>query len=233
MKTGKLVRKNKVQSRDFNEQELGALMFAAKDERFNFSEYDLELVKNPDIPKSSKSHNRAEVVIKKIKGMQKALAREQWKAQAKEKAAQDSPFLTKQNAFRTFVRLSEGQELGATIEVLSDLLIKSKMITQKGLDKLIQERLLEGRHPDPCPQCKAYEPKPKKGAAHCILDFTDPEIREAPTLAKTHYPALTGAKAARVLTCTSYELDANPNPDFPEEQDEKTDDNQEGTADNS
>ncbi len=230
MKTRKRVKKKKIQSRDFTEQELGALMYAAKQDQFKFSEEDLELVKNPDTPKSSKAHIRAEVVLKKIKGMQKAYAKAQWKEQEREKAAQDSPFMTKQNAFRTFVRLSEGQELGATIEVLSDLLIKSKMITQKGLDKLIQERLLEGRHPDPCPKCKGYEPKPKKGKPHCILTGVD----HKPTFAKEQYPDLTGAKAKRVIACPSYELDANPNPDFLEEpKDEKKDDNEESTKDNS
>jgi hypothetical protein len=213
MRRSKAVKKKKIQSRDFNEQEMKVLEQVVSVEKFNFSDYDLELVKNPDTPKSSKSHGRAEVVIKKIKGMQKALAKEQWKQQQAEKAAQDSPFMTKQYAFRTFVRLSEGQELGATIEVLSDLLIKNKLITQKGLDKLIQERLLEGRHPDPCPKCKGYEPKPKKGEPHCIITRED----HKPTLAKEQYPDLIGAKAKRVIACSSYSLDANPNPEFPEE----------------
>lgn len=230
MKRAKAIKKKKVQSRDFTEQELGALMYAVKDERFNISEEDLELIKNPDTPKSSKSHGRAEVVIKKIKGMQKAHAKKQFKAQQVEKAAQESPFMTKKNAFRTFVRLSEGQELGAAVEVLSDLLIKNKLITQKGLDKLIQERLLEGRHPDPCPKCKGYEPKPKKGKPHCIITRED----HKPTLAKENYPDLTGAKAKRVIACSSYDFDANPNPDFPEEkEDEKKNDTEEVTQDNS
>lgn len=218
MKTRKKARKSKVQSRDFTEQELGALMYAVTDERFNFSEYDLELVKNPNITKSSRSHGRAEVVIKKIKGMQKALAKQQWKAREADKAAKDSPFLTKTSALQSFVQLKEGQELGATIEVLSDLLIKNKLITQKGLDKLIQERLLEGRHPDSCPKCESFEGK------KCLAIFFG---EDKAVLAKAHYPELTGAKAKRVIACPNFKQKQE------EPTDEKKNDGQEGTADNS
>ena len=209
------------------EEELSTLAQVVNNDRFKFSAEDFEAVKGTE-GGTGKSFWRAQVVLRKAKAMQKAAIKNYMKQQRDAEAVAKAP-ISRKEAAKSFVAIKEGQELGASLHALLDILVKNKLTTMKEFDRLWQEKVLDGRHPDPCPQCKGYEPKPKKGADHCIID---PEHRTT-VLAKEAFPDLKGAKAKRVIQCQSYEYDANPNPDFPEEnEDEKSNDNKEGANDN-
>ena len=215
---------------NIGKEEIEILGQVVDDNRFNFSAEDLAAVKGTEggAAPSSKPFGRAQVVLKKVRAMRKAAMKAHFKQQRDQKAAAKAP-ISREEVAKSFVGMKEGQELGASIAVFLDILVKNKLTTMKEFDRLWQEKVLDGRHPDPCPQCKGYEPKPKKGADHCIID---PEHRTT-VLAKEAFPDLKGAKAKRVIQCQSYEYDANPNPDFPEEnEDEKSNDNKEGANDN-
>lgn len=223
----KRTKKDKYLSRDFGKDELTILGQVVSDDRFKFTKEDLEKVLDENTPKSSDAFWKAEVALKKVTALRKSATKAYYRQQRLNEKAAKSP-ITKEMALKTFMKIKEGQELAASLEVLLDICIKNKLVTKKGFEKLWQERVLDGRHPDPCPGCKAYEPNAKKGVLPCIITRED----HKPTLAKASFPDLTGAKVKRVIACDSYEYNANPNPDLPEEnEDEKSNNNEESPKD--
>ena len=225
--------KKKIQGRDFDATDLKVLRMCVADDRFKFSQEDLEKVLDESTPHSSNYHYRAEVAIKKVKKLSKAHHKREYHSKINAQQAMKDP-MPRGEAHQLFMRSAEGEDLAHMTRVLLDICIKGKLVTEKGFEKLLQERILKVKHPDPCPQCKGYEPNAKKGRLPCIIDFEHPSTKEAPTLAKKHLPLLTGGKALQVIACSSYDYDANPNPEFPEEpKDEKKNDGKEGTQDNS
>lgn len=218
-------KKNKNISRDFTAEDIATLSQTVNDDRFKFTEEDFDAIQNPDTPKSSDSYWKAENALKKVRKLKKATMKNHALQQRLNNQAAKAP-ITRQEALRTFVRLKEGQELGASMQTLLDILIKNKLTTQKEFDRLWQEKVLDGRQQDPCPHCYSYSEEKKK----CKVTA----YREEPTLAKTMYPDLKGAKAKRVIQCLHFKhketnTDANL---VKEPKDEKGNDNKEGTTDN-
>ena len=218
--------RKKVQGRDFDLTELKILRMCVADDRFRFSQEDLEKVLDETTPNSSNYHYRAEVAIKKVKKMSKAHHKKESQSKINAQQAMKDP-MPRGEAHQLFMRSEEGEDLAHMTRVLLDICIKNKLVTEKGFDKLLQERILKVKHPDPCPQCKGYDPEVKKGKLPCILTG---ELHK-PTLAKERFPTLTGGKALQVIGCESYDYDANQ--EIEEPKDEKKNDGKEVPQDNS
>jgi len=193
MKRKKTKKDNNI-TRNFTDEDFSLLEKVITDARFNFSKEDLDIIKNPNLPASSKSHARAEVALKKIRRMQKAAIKNYHKKKREVELKGKSP-ITKETALSTFMKISEGQELASMVRVLVDLLVKNKIVTEKGFEKLFQERILEMKHPDPCPQCTNFVDN------KCATLF---DAGLFPTLAKVRFPSLTGKLAKRVIACHSF-----------------------------